>query len=82
MDRPIRRKIFVKSTIWNIAAAAMMAAAVVAPVSSAVAQQLEVWALSGPEGNYFEQALKRFEEANEGVSRKAPVGSSRPCEGW
>lgn len=34
------------------------------------AQQLEVWALSGPEGNYFEQALKRFEEANPGVTTR------------
>lgn len=61
---------FSKSTICNVTAAVVMAATLVTPATSTVAQQLEVWALSGPEGEYFGQALKRFEEANEGVTTK------------
>lgn len=59
-----------KSAIYGIATAVAMAAAVVGSHALAQSQSLEVWALSGPEGNYFEQALKRFEEANPGVTTK------------
>lgn len=59
-----------KSAIYGIATAVAMAAAVVGSPALAQSQSLEVWALSGPEGNYFEQALKRFEEANPGVTTK------------
>src|SRR5690349_18472985 len=51
---------FAKSMIYGIATAVAMAGTLAASVAPVGAQQLEVWALSGPEGNYFEQALKRF----------------------
>ena len=61
-------------SVISTAYKAIMAAAVVATVATAPvqaqSQHLEVWALSGPEGNYFEQALKRFEEANPGVTTR------------
>ena len=49
---------------------AMAALAVASMTVAAPAQELEVWALSGPEGNYFAEALKRFESENEGVTTK------------
>ncbi len=62
---------FDKPRLYTIIAGAVMTLALAAPITQASAQQqLEVWALSGPEGNYFEQALKRFEEANPGVTTK------------
>ena len=59
-----------RSKVYRFIAGAALALAVAAPAASVSAQQLEVWALSGPEGTYFEQALKRFEAANPGVTGK------------
>lgn len=61
---------FAKTGIYSAIAGAVMSAALLAPVSTASAQNLEVWALSGGEGNYFAEALKRFEEANPGVTTR------------
>lgn len=59
-----------KSIMCKITATAGILIALVVPATQVSAQELEVWALSGTEGNYFEQALKRFEEANPGVTTK------------
>lgn len=61
---------FAKSIVYGVATAIAMGASLAASIVPAGAQQLEVWALSGPEGTYFEQALKRFETANPGVTTK------------
>lgn len=58
------------SALCRISAAVVMSVALSTSMAIAQDKQLEVWALSGPEGTYFEQALKRFEEANEGLSTK------------
>lgn len=58
------------SNIYGALSGAVVAMALAASTTQVLAQQLEVWALSGPEGNYFEQSLKRFESANPGVTTK------------
>jgi raffinose/stachyose/melibiose transport system substrate-binding protein len=54
----------------NLLFAALAAAVLMSGPSARAAVTLQVWALSGPSGDYFANALKRFEKQNPGVVGK------------